>query len=119
MKCDGCWRKCRITISHGSRTAMCSSTSINLRTPALPSSAAGSNGFPRMLQPDYSLVNLRLGLNPEGGHWLTEFYVTNLTDKNAVIYTNTGNFDLRLTTNEPRVLGVRLNYRFGKEGNSE
>ncbi len=80
---------------------------------------AGSNGFPRMLQPDYSLVNLRLGLNPEGGHWLTEFYVTNLTDKNAVIYTNTGNFDLRLTTNEPRVLGMRLNYRFGKEGNSE
>jgi outer membrane receptor protein involved in Fe transport len=79
----------------------------------------GSNGFPRMLQPDYSLVNLRLGLNPEGGHWLTEFYVTNLTDKNAVVYTNTGNFDLRLTTNEPRVLGVRLNYRFGKEGNSE
>jgi iron complex outermembrane recepter protein len=79
----------------------------------------GSNGFPRMLQPDYSILNLRLGLNPEGGHWLTEFYVTNLTDKNAVVYTNTGNFDLRLTTNEPRVLGVRLNYRFGKEGNSE
>ena len=79
----------------------------------------GSNGFPRMLQPDYSLVNLRLGLNPEGGHWLTEFYITNLTDKNAVIYTDTGNFDLRLTTNEPRVYGLRLNYRFGKESNSE
>jgi iron complex outermembrane recepter protein len=80
---------------------------------------SGSNGFPRMLQPDYSILNLRVGLNPEGGHWLTEFYVTNLTDKNAIVYTNTGNFDLRLTTNEPRVLGVRLNYRFGKEGNSE
>ena len=25
----------------------------------------GSNGFPRMLQPEYSLLNLRLGLNPE------------------------------------------------------
>jgi iron complex outermembrane receptor protein len=79
----------------------------------------GSNGFPRLLQPDYSILNLRLGLSPEGGHWLTEFYVTNLTDKNAIIYTNTGNFDLRETTNEPRVFGVRLNYRFGKESNSE
>jgi iron complex outermembrane receptor protein len=80
---------------------------------------AGSNGFPRILQPDYSILNLRLGLNPAGGHWLTEFYITNLTDKNAVIYSNTGNFDLRQTTNEPRVFGVRLNYRFGKETNSE
>ena len=80
---------------------------------------AGSNGFPRILQPDYSILNLRLGFNPDGGHWLTEFYVTNLTDKNAVVYSNTGNFDLRQTTNEPRVFGLRLNYRFGKETNSE
>jgi iron complex outermembrane receptor protein len=80
---------------------------------------AGSNGLPRILQPSYSIANLRLGLNPDGGHWLTEFYITNLTDKNAIIYSNTGNFDLRQTTNEPRVFGVRLNYRFGKETNSE
>ncbi len=80
---------------------------------------AGSNGFPRILQPDYSILNLRVGLNPEGGHWLSEFFITNLTDKNAIIYSNTGNFDLRQTTNEPRVYGLRLNYRFGKEANSE
>jgi iron complex outermembrane receptor protein len=80
---------------------------------------AGSNGFPRILQPSYSIANLRLGLHPYGGHWLTEFYITNLTDKNAIVYSNTGNFDLRQTTNEPRVFGLRLNYRFGKETNSE
>ncbi len=80
---------------------------------------AGSNGFPRILQPSYSLLNLRLGVNPQGGHWLAEFFITNLTDKNAIVYTNTGNFDLRETTNEPRVFGVRLNYRFGKELNTE
>jgi iron complex outermembrane receptor protein len=80
---------------------------------------AGSNGIPRILQPSYSITNLRLGLNPDGGHWLTEFYITNLTDKNAIVYSNTGNFDLRQTTNEPRVFGMRLNYRFGKETNSE
>ena len=79
----------------------------------------GSNGFPRLLQPDYTLTNLRFGLTPEGGHWLTEFYITNLTDKNAIVYSNTGNFDLRETVNEPRVFGMRLNYRFGKEANSE
>ena len=80
---------------------------------------AGSNGFPRMLQPSYTIMNLRFGLNPEGGQWLAEFYITNLADKNAIIYTNTGNFDLRETTNEPRVYGLRLNYRFGKETNAE
>jgi len=79
----------------------------------------GSNGIPRILQPDYSVMNLRVGLNPEGGHWLSEFFVTNLTDKNAIVYSNTGNFDLRQTMNEPRVYGLRLNYRFGKEVNSE
>jgi outer membrane receptor protein involved in Fe transport len=79
----------------------------------------GSNGFPRILQPSYSILNLRLGVNPEGAHWLTEFYVTNLADKNAIVYSNTGNFDLRQTTNQPRVFGLRMNYRFGKETNSE
>jgi outer membrane receptor protein involved in Fe transport len=73
-----------------------------------------NTGLPRVLQPAYTLMNLRLGLNPLDGKWLAEFYITNLTDKNAIVYSNTGNFDLRLTTNEPRVYGIRLSYRFGK-----
>jgi outer membrane receptor protein involved in Fe transport len=79
----------------------------------------GSNGFPRILQPEYSIANLRLGLNPAGGHWLAELYVTNIEDKNAIVYSNTGNYDLRQTTTEPRVIGLRVNYRIGKETNSE
>jgi iron complex outermembrane recepter protein len=75
---------------------------------------AGSNGFPRMLQPEYSLMNLRFGVNSANGRWLAELYCTNITDKNAIIYTNTGNYDLRQTTNEPRTYGLRLSYRFGK-----
>jgi iron complex outermembrane recepter protein len=75
----------------------------------------GSNGFPRMLQPQYSVMNLRFGLTPDTGRWLGEIFITNLADKNAIVYTNTGNFDLRETTNEPRVVGLRLMYRFGKE----
>ncbi len=81
--------------------------------------AGGANGFPRMLQPSYSIMNLRLGLNPDSGRWLAELYCENLADKNAIIYTNTGNFDLRQTTNQPRTIGLRLNYRFGKETNAE
>jgi iron complex outermembrane recepter protein len=74
----------------------------------------GSNGLPRVLQPGYSVMNLRFGLNQTDEHWTGELYVTNLTNKNAIIYTNEGNFDLRQTVNEPRVFGVRLSYRFGK-----
>ena len=74
----------------------------------------GSNGLPRVLQPGYSIMNVRLGLNQLDSHWTSELYITNLTNKNAVIFTNEGNFDLRQTVNEPRVFGVRLSYRFGK-----
>ncbi|MGP8033568.1 MAG: TonB-dependent receptor [Steroidobacteraceae bacterium] len=73
-----------------------------------------NTGLGRILQPSYSIMNLRIGLNPDGDRWLAEFYITNLTDKNAIVYSNTGNFDLRLTTNEPRVFGLRLSYHFGK-----
>ena len=74
-----------------------------------------NTGLPRVLQPSYIIMNLRMGLNPGGSEaWFAEFYVTNLANKNAIVYSNTGNFDLRLTVNEPRVFGVRLSYRWGK-----
>jgi len=78
-----------------------------------------SNGLPRVLQPGYSVMNLRFGLDQTAGQWMTEFYITNLTNKNAVIYTNEGNFDLRYTRNEPRVFGARVSYRWGKRGGGE
>ena len=78
-----------------------------------------NTGLPRLLQPAYTIMNLRFGFTPAGAHWLAELYITNLANKNAIVYSNTGNFDLRLTTNEPRVYGLRVNYRFGKETNSE
>jgi iron complex outermembrane recepter protein len=80
--------------------------------------ADGENGLPRVLQPGYTIMNLRFGLSEIERHWLAETYITNLTNKNAVIYTNEGNFDLRYTRNEPRVFGIRLSYRFGKAGPS-
>jgi iron complex outermembrane receptor protein len=76
----------------------------------------GYNSLPRVLQPGYSVMNLRFGLDQTEGQWMTELYITNLTNKNAVIYTNEGNFDLRYTRNEPRVFGARVSYRWGKRG---
>jgi iron complex outermembrane receptor protein len=73
-----------------------------------------SKGFPRVLQPPYEVMNVRVGINPSGAKWLAELYISNLWNKDAVIYTNTGNFDFRQTVNEPRVFGMRLNYRWGK-----
>ncbi len=74
-----------------------------------------NTGLPRILQPSYIIMNLRMGVNPGGSEaWLAELYVSNLANKNAIIYSNTGNFDLRLTVNEPRVFGVRMSYRWGK-----
>lgn len=76
--------------------------------------ANGDNNLPRVLQPGYTIMNLRFGLAEAEHHWMTELYITNLTNKNAVIYTNEGNYDLRFTRNEPRVFGVRFSYRWGK-----
>lgn len=74
-----------------------------------------NTGLPRILQPSYIIMNLRMGVNPGGSEaWFAEFYVSNLANKNAIIYSNTGNFDLRLTVNEPRVFGIRMSYRWGK-----
>jgi iron complex outermembrane recepter protein len=72
------------------------------------------NGFGRSLQPAYDISNFRFGIQAPNDHWTAEAYITNLFDKNAVIYTNTANYDHRQTTNEPRVIGLRLSYRWGK-----
>ena len=64
--------------------------------------------------PSYTIMNLRFGLNPDGDRWLAEFYVTNLADKNAIVYSNTGNFDLRADDQRAARVRLRLNYRFGK-----
>jgi hypothetical protein len=61
-------------------------------------SSVTGNGFPRFLQPPYDIMNLRIGINPPSGRRLTEFYITNLANKNAIIFTNTGNYDVRQTT---------------------
>ena len=67
----------------------------------------------RVLQPAYNLSTIRWGFNNAKDSWGVEAYVTNLANTRTVIYTNKYNYDGRQTTNEPRVFGLRLKYRFG------
>jgi outer membrane receptor protein involved in Fe transport len=74
----------------------------------------------RKLQPEYSLINLRLGVGNAGGTWRAEGYVTNVANKRAVVYEDTTGYDYypgistpQLAT-PPRVIGLRLNYNWKK-----
>ncbi len=71
----------------------------------------------RELQPEYNISNVRWGFTNSKDSWGVEAYITNLDNTRAVIYTNRYNYDGRQSTNEPRVFGMRLKYRFGgKDG---
>jgi iron complex outermembrane recepter protein len=70
----------------------------------------------RYLQPAYDLGALRFGVTPISGVWGVEAYIDNVGNTHAVIFTNTANFDVRETTNPPRMFGIRLKYRFGNSG---
>ncbi len=74
------------------------------------------NANSRKLQPQYNIGSLRLGLEQADGHWGAEAYVSNITNKHAVIFYNPYLYDSRFTTNAPRAIGLRLKYRFGGSG---
>jgi outer membrane receptor protein involved in Fe transport len=76
--------------------------------------AVNKHGFAHSLQPAYEISNLRFGVKDPNDRWSAEAYISNLFNKDAVIFTNTGNYDRRQTTTEPRVFGLRLSYRWGK-----
>ncbi|MDE2304081.1 MAG: TonB-dependent receptor [Gammaproteobacteria bacterium] len=67
----------------------------------------------RSLQPQFNIANLRTGVHTADDVWSVEAYVTNLDNTRAVVYVNTYNYDHRQTTNEPRVFGLHIRYRFG------
>ncbi|HEV2272086.1 MAG TPA: TonB-dependent receptor [Steroidobacteraceae bacterium] len=80
---------------------------------ALANPTLGSRaGSARVLEPEYNISDVRLGVESPDGAWTLEGYVTNLWDTNAIILVNTGNYDRRETTNEPRVIGLHVSYNF-------
>ncbi|MCY3810806.1 MAG: TonB-dependent receptor [Gammaproteobacteria bacterium] len=66
---------------------------------------------PPVVMDAYSLVHLRAGADFRDGAWGLEAYVTNATDERAQIFQNSGYYDSRITTNQPRTIGLRLKVR--------
>jgi hypothetical protein len=66
--------------------------------------------------PPYDLTNLRTGL--EGDRWTAVLFVNNLSDKRALLNNvtqdavNLPTFN-RIAVNQPRTVGIDLNYHFG------
>jgi iron complex outermembrane receptor protein len=66
--------------------------------------------------PSYDIVRLRLGV--VGKSWQGYFFVNNLTNTKAELSINTTSFSwlipslTRVATNQPRTIGVEVNYRF-------
>ncbi len=71
----------------------------------------------RILQPAYTIANLRVGFAPARGDWRAEAYVGNLSNERAIVFANyntfstLGQYD---TLNQPRVFGLWLSYRYDK-----
>jgi len=72
--------------------------------------------FYGLILPSYSIANLRLIL--AHGPWSAHLYLNNLTDKVALISANNTSFQfnvpqlIRYSTNQPRTVGIQLNYAF-------
>ena len=72
----------------------------------------------RVLQPAYSITNLRLGVSSADGTWHAEAFVTNLWNSNAVLFVNTTGYDTwpgvsnPVIAVPPRTCGLRLTYRW-------
>jgi iron complex outermembrane receptor protein len=66
--------------------------------------------------PSYNLANARVGLAHDS--WSADLFVDNLTNKVALMTANNTSFQfnipqvVRYTTNQPRTVGVQLNYKF-------
>jgi iron complex outermembrane receptor protein len=72
----------------------------------------------RILQPAYTIGNVRIGLTQSKDVWQVEAYVSNVWNTRAVIFANNNTADSQPgnpdVPNEPRVFGLRLKYRWGK-----
>jgi outer membrane receptor protein involved in Fe transport len=78
--------------------------------------SVADNAFYHLTLPAYSLIGLRSGI--DHGTWSAYLFVDNLTDKHAGLTVNNTSFAwqvpsiTRVTTNQPRTVGVDLQYRF-------
>ena len=64
----------------------------------------------RFENPAYSQYDASVGVAKDA--WSTELYAQNLTNVNASVFTSTTQFVPAETITRPRVLGVKIGYKF-------
>jgi hypothetical protein len=64
----------------------------------------------RFENPAYSTYDASMGVAKDA--WNAHLYVQNLSNSNASLFTNTGQFVVAETVVRPRVIGVKLGYKF-------
>ena len=64
-----------------------------------------------VIMDSYTLIHLRAGWETQDGNLGVEFFINNATDERAQIFQNSGYYDPRITTNQPRTFGLRLKVR--------
>ena len=78
-----------------------------------PSLSAGENISTNLLRfenPAYTEYDASLGVGKDA--WAVEFYGQNITNVISSVFTTTAQFALQETITRPRVLGVKLDYKF-------
>lgn len=64
----------------------------------------------RFENPSYSTYDASIGVAKDA--WAAHLYAQNLTNSNASVYTNTGQFVVAETVIRPRVIGLKMSYKF-------
>ncbi|MGB8328094.1 MAG: TonB-dependent receptor [Steroidobacteraceae bacterium] len=72
------------------------------------------SAFQRWNNDAYTIVDASAGV--QKGPWTVSFVVNNVTDKRADLTNYSNQFVLLTTTNVPRTIGIRLNYKMAGEG---
>jgi outer membrane receptor protein involved in Fe transport len=64
----------------------------------------------RFLQDSYNTLDAAFGFHSD--NWSFEVFGENLTDERAELFINSLDTDLRITTNRPRTLGIKISYDY-------
>jgi outer membrane receptor protein involved in Fe transport len=64
----------------------------------------------RFEDPAYSTYDASMGVAKDT--WNAHLYVQNLTNSNASVFTNSGQFVVAETVIRPRVIGAKFGYKF-------
>ena len=78
--------------------------------PSLSAGGSVSTTLLRFENPAYSLYDMSAGVAKDA--WSAELYAQNLTNVNASVFTSTGQFVPAETITRPRVLGIKVGYKF-------